>query len=745
MAEGSIELAWEDYTAGGDQDYDDLVVKVSFSSPPDNPPGDNNNSDYAIRAEGKVILRGRGDYDGEPLDQRDDARIYAGRGFAISGKPILPVQRDSYRNPLVDTDNREILVDKAVTVAQGYSTSWLSYDRYSGLIPPQIVEAQTVEIPDYEITKQELLDVVLGDANVTSIPYYNLRNLNQWENNTPLTNGDHSSQVRLIGQLSEEATLESILDDNEVKTVELDEEYKFDSAIAATELEPGTHKTTITVTDGAGNVTATEVSFEVKPEGFSTVNGTESWGAKDGESILLGEKDGFVSQTSIPVGLGQAEGSRTLRFELAPLFNNTDIAPLKEDQLLIYLVDPLDPTQTLLDNGTPGSAVFSLAGEDANFTPGLVTVEIIFDNPELVRFSLTPQVLSGGANQAPVFEPIAPISVMPGGKVEIDAKATDPDGDTVTYLIESEGQLPTGTLEGNGKLIFNPTPEEIGNYKFTLIATDGIAETRQDVTLDVVPDPVTTTRISGILLDTDGTPLDGVLLELGRITTTTDGEGKFTLELPPELLPTESLNIEVASGDIFFDPEGTGNQTINFQRSQYDRTTGTGTDNPRRHPNLVSSFLDGSAIYGSDDTRATALRLNDGTGKLKVSDGDLLPFNDPQFFPDGTLENANSGRSNPDELFVSGDVNINENIALASIHTLFVREHNRLAEEIAAEDPTLDGETIYQKARNLVKAQVQHITYSEYLPLLLGEASLNPYEGYKENVDPSVSGTLTKN
>ena len=114
-----------------------------------------------------------------------------------------------------------------------------------------------------------------------------------------------------------------------------------------------------------------------------------------------------------------------------------------------------------------------------------------------------------------------------------------------------------------------------------------------------MPDPVGTTRISGVLLDVDGTPLEGVPVELARLTTVTDDQGNFTLELPPELVPTEPFDIEIPLGDRFFDPFNTGEQDIDFQRAAFDPTTGTSTVNPRRHPNLVSGFLDGNTIYES--------------------------------------------------------------------------------------------------------------------------------------------------
>ena len=57
------------------------------------------------------------------------------------------------------------------------------------------------------------------------------------------------------------------------------------------------------------------------------------------------------------------------------------------------------------------------------------------------------------------------------------------------------------------------------------------------------------------------------------------------------------------------------------------------------------------------------------------------------------------------------------------MHTLFVREHNRLVRVLARRHPHWDGERLYQKARQLVGAQMQVITYREFLPALLGRGA----------------------
>ncbi len=201
------------------------------------------------------------------------------------------------------------------------------------------------------------------------------------------------------------------------------------------------------------------------------------------------------------------------------------------------------------------------------------------------------------------------------------------------------------------------------------------------------------------------------------------------IDLTDGVHPAEPANISIPAGDIYFDPGNVGNVVMPFNRSIYDKSTGLGIENPRQQLNEITGWIDASNVYGSDDERATALRTLDGSGKLKTSKGNLLPFN-----TDG-LSNAGG----PSEtLFLAGDVRANEQIGLTAMHTLFVREHNRLAKRIARRSPNLSGDEIYQRARNTVAAQMQVITYQEFLPVLLGPNALTKYTGYKPDVDASI-------
>lgn len=210
--------------------------------------------------------------------------------------------------------------------------------------------------------------------------------------------------------------------------------------------------------------------------------------------------------------------------------------------------------------------------------------------------------------------------------------------------------------------------------------------------------------------------------------------------------PAEPFNIAVPVGDPYF----AGVPEIGLDRSQY-RVDGSGV---HQQTNGITSFLDGSMVYGSDTTRANTLRSSYGTGTLATSSGNLLPFNTTG------LPNANG--TSP-TLFLGGDVRANEQIGLTATHTLFVREHNRLATQlndrldnpITAEDAELVakfGESglnrddfVYESARKIVGAQIQIVTYSEFLPVLLGPDTdpLASFTGYDDTVNATVSNEFS--
>lgn len=100
---------------------------------------------------------------------------------------------------------------------------------------------------------------------------------------------------------------------------------------------------------------------------------------------------------------------------------------------------------------------------------------------------------------------------------------------------------------------------------------------------------------------------------------------------------------------------------------------------PREQANQVSSYLDASAIYGSSQEELQRLRAS-GSAKLTSSSvpavaDNLLPF-DP-----ATVDYCQSQHPKR-KCFQSGTTDANLLPGIAVIHTLWHREHNRIAEKL---------------------------------------------------------------
>lgn len=181
----------------------------------------------------------------------------------------------------------------------------------------------------------------------------------------------------------------------------------------------------------------------------------------------------------------------------------------------------------------------------------------------------------------------------------------------------------------------------------------------------------------------------------------------------------DPLSISVPKGDPTFDPAGEGGQTLTTHRSAaVDGVGGT-----RQQVNTISALIDGSNVYGSTAEQTDSLREFCG-GRLRASENGYMPRTD-----NGS--------------FVAGDVRANENIGLTAMHTLFMREHNRVADALAAENPTWSDEQLFTEARSQVTALIQSVTVNEFLPMLLGKNALGTYSGPKAGLDGQISNAFS--
>ncbi len=525
----------------------------------------------------------------------------------------------------------------------------------------------------------------------------------------------------------------------------------------------------------------------------------------------LSEKDGgFVKETSVFVTLGQTSGSRIYRVRIDTQFDTTDPSAAIEDLLAVYLVDPKQQSTTLLDRGTNGTALFTLAGTVAETVPGRVrwdgsnleinlsdlatidtgllkfqllssdndrqsqitiqpltnevdvdgsidakllvnsqpvnagpsanlasltaladfhlhvgnvrfdtstgkynaevrlrndgvsvsrdvavvfpslpngvtlqnssgttaegapyinlkpaigrgglshgtwseAVVVEFNNPSRIPFVLKPQVLAS-PNRAPTLAAIGPITVMPGGFVTIPLIAQDPDGDAIAYSVTTQdgsSSLPTGAISSSGVLTFRPTPSQLGTYQFDVIASDGVLEATRSVSLNVVADPLTTTRVSGRILQVNGQPLASMPIQIGSVQGLTLADGSFTLDLGAGTVVSDTIKVrgELVNGPkvypfiaeklaFILEHEVYPNVNNVIDRPIYlpeiDVANGKTID-PTRNTTVTSSALPGAKV----EVAASTLMNQQGTpftGVLSITDVPVALT--PAALPDGLI------------------------------------------------------------------------------------------------------------
>ena len=165
----------------------------------------------------------------------------------------------------------------------------------------------------------------------------------------------------------------------------------------------------------------------------------------------------------------------------------------------------------------------------------------------------------------------------------------------------------------------------------------------------------------------------------------------------------ECFPIQIPNNDPFYSSLNSPPKCLHFTRS-----SAFCTSSPREQFNLITAFIDGSNIYGSDQTTADLLREFTG-GELTTS----VEY-------DNLLPDIDGAR-------LAVDTRAQEQPGLTSLHTLWMREHNRVAREIASANPDILDEELFQEARRMVVAHIQNIVYDEWLPKVLGPLLVNKY------------------
>lgn len=175
----------------------------------------------------------------------------------------------------------------------------------------------------------------------------------------------------------------------------------------------------------------------------------------------------------------------------------------------------------------------------------------------------------------------------------------------------------------------------------------------------------------------------------------------------------EFVRISVTDDDLWFNPRDDGDGAIPFLRK--DPNEGTGIDDARPKQNQTAAVIDAGAVYGADTATVAALRGEAGYLLLE----------------DGLLVDINHGVS-------AGDVGANEKVALISERIRFAREHNRLVDELSAQNPDWSSDDLYYAARIRVEAQLRIIAPKKLRHKLANNGTNSNFGGYDETVTPVV-------
>uniref|UniRef100_A0A8C4QFM6 Thyroid peroxidase n=1 Tax=Eptatretus burgeri TaxID=7764 RepID=A0A8C4QFM6_EPTBU len=203
--------------------------------------------------------------------------------------------------------------------------------------------------------------------------------------------------------------------------------------------------------------------------------------------------------------------------------------------------------------------------------------------------------------------------------------------------------------------------------------------------------------------------------------------------------------------------QSSGRECLQFIRSASAcpavAPSGSKTFPVRQQLNAFTSFIDASTLYGSSEGLGVELQnIGSDVGLLqsntKYTDNgrELLPFvrND---LPSPCIQAPGTEDTFRVECFLAGDSRANEVLTLTVMHTLWLREHNRLARSLKQLNHHWSAQTCYQEARKIVGALHQVITMRDYLPKIIGPEAFEKYVGtyrsYNESINPSVSNVFT--
>ncbi|KAM3956103.1 LOW QUALITY PROTEIN: chorion peroxidase-like [Aphomia sociella] len=229
----------------------------------------------------------------------------------------------------------------------------------------------------------------------------------------------------------------------------------------------------------------------------------------------------------------------------------------------------------------------------------------------------------------------------------------------------------------------------------------------------------------------------GVMYTIGNGSAISCCSGDGEAFLPLELQHWACAPINIAPGDEFYGQFR--HQCLNFVRTQLAPSSDCSVGYAKQM-NGATHIPDLSHLYGNSEEKVA---------KLRAPGGLLNTFNDfGRDLPPLTDRKECLTTKDGAACFESGDSHGNQIISLTVLHTIWTREHNRIARALSRLNPDWTENIIFMETRRILQAEFQHIIYNEYLPLLIGPElvqifGLSPSPEYSSSYDSHVNPSLT--
>jgi peroxidase len=177
--------------------------------------------------------------------------------------------------------------------------------------------------------------------------------------------------------------------------------------------------------------------------------------------------------------------------------------------------------------------------------------------------------------------------------------------------------------------------------------------------------------------------------------------------------------------------------------------------------NAITHWLDASMVYGSNTHEAEEVRdeHRNRLHLLKVTTVEghvrpLLPSCSAALDGGSEIEACTGGPCNNGTdrgCVYAGDLRTNEQPGLTSLHTLWFREHNRVAEKLRDINPHWSLEQLFQEAKKIVIATWQNVVFQEWVSIAVGPQfmrslglfPLQPGQGYTQDYDSSIDPRIS--